>query len=126
MVPPAQAGLPGLRFTVQAPLRYDAREFLVHLYTCMCKAVLADVRLNATSLLRHIVVPLLLPRSIRPAALLRGLSGIALLILAGALAFRAAPGLARAFLAAADLGVQAWSQRSLPRWWSSAGELARP
>ena len=82
--------LPGLRLMVQAPLRYDAREFLIYQYTCLCKAVLTDVRLNPTSFVHHIVLPLLLPRSIRPGTLLRGLSGIALLAAAGILAYRAA------------------------------------
>jgi hypothetical protein len=69
--------LPGLRLAVHAPVQYDAREFLIHQYT---------------SFAHHIVVPLLLPRSIRPAALLRGLTGAALLILAGGLFWRAAVG----------------------------------
>ncbi len=85
--------LPGLRLKVQAPLRYDAREFLIHLYTCLCQAVLADVRLNPTSFVHRIVLSLLLPRSsIRPVALLRSLTGIALLVLAGGLAYRAVVG----------------------------------
>lgn len=87
-----QTELPGLRLKVQAPCRYDAREFLVHLYTCLCRAVLADVRLNPTSFFDRIVLPLFLPRSVRPAALLRGLAAIALLALAGELAFRAVAG----------------------------------
>jgi hypothetical protein len=82
-------GLPGMRFTVQAPLPYDIREFLVHQYTCLYEAVLADVRLNPTSFTDRVVFSLLAPRSVRPAALLRGLGGIALLAVAGGLAYRA-------------------------------------
>ena len=84
--------LPGLRLKVQAPCRYDAREFLVHVYTCLCRAVLADVRLNPTSFFHRIVLSLFLPRSVRPAALLRNLAAIAFFALAGDLAFRAAHG----------------------------------
>jgi len=80
--------LPGLRFTVQAPLAYDVREFLVHQYTCLCEAVLADARLNPTSFTDRVILSLIAPRSVRPAALLRGLSGVVLLALAGILAFR--------------------------------------
>lgn len=83
-----QAELPGLRFTVQAPLPYDIREFLVHQYTCLCEAVLADVRLNPTSFTDRVVLSLVAPRSLRPAALIRGLAGAALLALAGILAYR--------------------------------------
>ncbi len=86
------ARLPGLRLMIAVPLRYDAREFLIHLYTCLCRAVLADVRLNTTSFLSHTVFALFVPRSIRPAALLRGLGGLALLVVAGSLALRAAGG----------------------------------
>src|SRR5581483_10249266 len=70
----------------------DAREFLVHLYTCLCRAVLADMRLNPTSFIHRIVLSLLLPRSVRLASLLRSLAGIALLVLAGGLACRAMSG----------------------------------
>jgi hypothetical protein len=87
---PGDTKLPGLRLIVQVPLLYDAREFLIHLYTCLCRAVLADVRLNTTSLLRHTVFAVFVPRSIRPATLMRGLSSIALLVAAGILAWRAA------------------------------------
>jgi hypothetical protein len=87
-----QTELPGLRLKVQAPCRYDAREFLVHLYTCLCRTVLADVRLNPTSFFDLIVLPLFLPRSVRPAALVRGLTAVAFLGLAGDLAFRAVAG----------------------------------
>ena len=84
--------LPGLRLKVQAPCRYDAREFLVHVYTCLCRAVLADVRLNPTSFFHRIVLSLFLPQSIRPVALLRNLAAIAFFTLAGDLAFRATHG----------------------------------
>jgi hypothetical protein len=91
-IPAGVTELPGLRLTVQAPLVYDAREFLIHLYTCLCEAVLADVRLNPTSFVDRVVLSVLVPRSVRPAALLRGLTSIALFALAGSLAYRAATG----------------------------------
>ena len=84
--------LPGLRFSVRAPLRYDAREFLIYQYTCLCQAVLADVRLNPASFVHHVVIPLLLPKGVRPGTLLRAASGAVLLALSGALAYRAATG----------------------------------
>ena len=84
--------LPGLRLSVRAPLRYDAREFLIYQYTCLCQAVLADVRLNPASFVHHVVIPLLLPKGVRPGTLLRAASGAVLLALSGALAYRAATG----------------------------------
>jgi hypothetical protein len=88
--PPADTPLlPGLRLMIEVPLPHDAREFLVHLYTCLCKAVLADVRLNAGSSGRHILLGLV-TRSVRPTTLFRVLSSITLLILVFALAWRAA------------------------------------
>jgi hypothetical protein len=87
-----QTELPGLRLKVQAPCRYDAREFLVHLYTCLCRTVLADVRLNPTSFFDLIVLPLFLPRSVRPTTLARGLAAIGFLAVAGDLAFHAVAG----------------------------------
>ena len=90
--PADQTELPGLRLKVQAPCRYDAREFLVHLYTCLCRAVLADVRLNPTSFLHRVVLSLFLPKSVRPAALVRALAGTAFFTLAAELAFRAVAG----------------------------------
>ena len=62
------------------------------MYTCLCRAVLADVRLNPTSFFHRIVLSLFLPRSVRPAALLRNLAAIAFFALAGDLAFRATHG----------------------------------
>ena len=70
---------------VDAPLRFDAREFLIHQYTCLCKAVLADVRFNPTTLAQHVLGPILQPGSVRPRALLGTLGGAALLILAAGL-----------------------------------------
>ncbi len=77
--------LPGLRLMVEAPLRFDAREFLIHQYTCLCKAVLADVRFNPTTLAQHVLGPILQPGSVRPRALLGVLSAVALFILAAGL-----------------------------------------
>jgi hypothetical protein len=87
-----QTKLAGLRIQVQAPCRYGAREFLIHLYTCLCQAVLADVRLNPTSFLHRIVLSLFLPRTVRPVMLLRILAAIAFFAVAGDLAFRATAG----------------------------------
>ncbi|MFG1997542.1 hypothetical protein ACGFNU_00150 [Spirillospora sp. NPDC048911] len=42
-------GMPGLRFVIKAPVRYDAREFLIHLYSRLCETVLADPRLKPWS-----------------------------------------------------------------------------
>jgi hypothetical protein len=81
--------LPGLRLMVEAPLRFNSRDFLVHQYTCLCRAVLADVRFNPTSLRHAALGPILLPRSIRPTALLGALSGVLLALLAAVLAYRA-------------------------------------
>ena len=36
--------LPALGIYVTAPVEYDARDFLVHLYITLCKTVLADDR----------------------------------------------------------------------------------
>jgi hypothetical protein len=79
--------LPGLRLMVEAPLRFDAREFLIHLYASLCKAVLADVRFNPTTLGEHMRGPILRPGSIRPGALLGALTGAALFILAAGLLY---------------------------------------
>lgn len=84
--------LPGLRLMVEAPLLYDAREFLVHMYTCLCRAVLTQAELNATPLRRAMFIALLGRRSVRPAALLRTLGGICLLIAAAGLVYRAVTG----------------------------------
>jgi hypothetical protein len=81
--------LPGLRFTVQAPLRYNAMEFLIHQYTCLCETVLADQRLNPTSFLHRFVISVFVPRSIRVGALLRALTGIALAGITVELLYRA-------------------------------------
>lgn len=90
--PPRDDPLPGLRLLVQAPLRFDARDFLIHLYTCLCKAVLTDARLNPRSLVHHVLGPLLMPRTVSLGSLVRALSGIALLIVSGGLAYRAVSG----------------------------------
>jgi hypothetical protein len=120
------ARLPGLRLMIQVPLPYDAREFLIHLYTCLCKAVLADTRLNATSSGRHAVLAFLVPRSIRPAALLRGLSGIALLVLAGAWPAGRSPADGRYHPGRSKHGRRSEQPpRSSPRWRLSAGGPAR-
>ena len=91
-IPPDGTELPGLRLKVRAPLRYDARDFLVHLYACLCEAVLVDSRLNPTSFVDRVLLSVLVPRSIRLVTLLRGLTGIVLFALAGSLAYHAASG----------------------------------
>jgi hypothetical protein len=37
---------PGLRLAISAPLRYRSRDFLIHLYSCLCDAVIRDPRFN--------------------------------------------------------------------------------
>lgn len=83
--------LPGMRVMVQAPLRFDAREFLIHQYTCLCRAVLADVRFNPTTFARQVLVPLV-PGRIRPTALLGAISGAVLFAGCGVLAYLASGG----------------------------------
>ena len=39
--------LPMLGLYVTAPVEYDPRDFLIHLYTCLCQAVLEDDRLTS-------------------------------------------------------------------------------
>jgi hypothetical protein len=80
-----QPFLPGMRVMIQAPLPFDAREYLIHQYACLCEAVLADVRFNPTTLVEHALGPILRPGLGRPRALLGGLTGVALLVLAGGL-----------------------------------------
>ncbi len=41
-------GMPGLRFVIKAPVRYDARDFLIHLSSRLCETILADHRLVPT------------------------------------------------------------------------------
>jgi hypothetical protein len=86
--PRREAPLPGLRIVVDAPLQFEAREFLIHLYTCLCKAVLADAWFTTGPPSRHVRGPVLRPRSVRPAAL----AGFAFLVLTAALAYLAAGG----------------------------------
>ena len=74
---------------VEAPIRFDAREFLIHLYTCLCKAVLADSRFSTDSPADRVLGPILRPRQIRPAALVGSLSSIAFLVLSASLAYQA-------------------------------------
>jgi hypothetical protein len=67
--------LPGLRIMVRAPLRFEAREFLIHQYTCLCRAVLADVRFNPTTLTRQLLLPFTPGGRVRLGTLLGALSG---------------------------------------------------
>lgn len=81
--------LRGMRLVVNAPLRFDAREFLIYLYTCLCRAVLGDVRFNTASVTDRVLGTILLPRTIRPAALAGSLSGLVFLALSAGLAYQA-------------------------------------
>jgi hypothetical protein len=84
---PDDTRLAGLRVLIHAPLRFDAREYLVHQYACLCRAVLADVRFNPTTLLDHLLGPVLFPRPLRLSRLLGVLSGIALACAFGVLVY---------------------------------------
>jgi hypothetical protein len=84
--------LPGLRLMVQAPLRFEAREFLIHQYSCLCEAVLADVRFNATTLGRQLLLPFTPGGRLRLAALVGTLSGAIFFSACAFLAFLAAHG----------------------------------
>jgi len=77
--------LPGMRVMIQAPLPFDVREYLIHQYACLCEAVLADVRFNPATLFQRVLGPILRPGLARPRALLGGLAGVALLVVAGGL-----------------------------------------
>jgi hypothetical protein len=83
--------LRGLRIVVDAPMRFDAREFLIYLYSCLCRAVLTDVRFN-TSLPGRLLGPVLLPRSARLSDVAGALGGIGFLALAFSLAYEAVGG----------------------------------
>jgi hypothetical protein len=86
--PPAGERIPGLRIMVQAPLVFDAKEFLVHQYICLCRAVLADVRFNPTKLGQHVFAPFLFLRPPRLGTVI----GVLMLIASGVLCWRAAAG----------------------------------
>jgi hypothetical protein len=81
--------LPGLRVMVEAPLRFDARDFLIHLYTCLCRTVLTDVRFNTATLTDQVLGTVLVPRRIRLTALFGSLSALLLLALSAGLARQA-------------------------------------
>ncbi len=55
----------GLRLVVHAPLRFDAREFVIHLYSTLCNAVLADPWFNKPSFGGNVVGSILLADSTR-------------------------------------------------------------
>lgn len=104
--------LRGMRLVVNAPLRFDAREFLIYLYTCLCRAVLSDVRFNTASITDRVLGTILLPRTIRPAALAGSLSGLVFLVLSGGLAYQAYGG---------TWPVPTWHD---PRGWEVLGAVA--
>lgn len=83
--------LPGMRIMVQAPIKFDAREFLIHQYTCLCRTVQADVRFNPTTLRRQLVA-LVTPNRIRFGALFGVLSGVIFLAVSALLSYRADTG----------------------------------
>jgi hypothetical protein len=72
----------GLRLLVHAPLRFDAREFVIHLYTSLCDAVLADPWFNKPSFGGNVIGPILLADSGRLTTVLGGLCVIVLLLAA--------------------------------------------
>jgi hypothetical protein len=86
------APLRGLRFVVGAPLRFDARDFLIYLYTCLCRTVLTDVRFTTMASRRRLLNAFLIPRRIQPRTLLASLAGLGLLLLLIGLAYQAAIG----------------------------------
>jgi hypothetical protein len=83
--------LPGLRIMVRAPLRFEPRDFLIHQYTCLCRAVLADVRFNPTTLARQLVLPFT-PGRVPLRAVLGTLSGVVFLAGCAVLGYLAAGG----------------------------------
>jgi hypothetical protein len=86
------APLRGLRVVVDAPLRFDARDFLIYLYTCLCRTVLTDVRFTMMASREHLLTAFLLPRRIQPRAMLASLAGIGLLLLLIGLVYQATIG----------------------------------
>ena len=76
-----QPRLRGLRFVVDAPMRFDTRDFIVHLYTCLCHKVLTDVRFLTSVPEGRIVRAVLLPHTVRPRALLATLAAAGLLVI---------------------------------------------
>jgi hypothetical protein len=84
--------LRGLRLVVDAPLRFDARDFLIYLYTCLCRTVLTDVRFSAMASKGQLLNALLLPRRIQPRAMLASLAGLGLLLLLIGLLYQATIG----------------------------------
>ena len=79
--------LRGLRLVVHAPLRFEPREFVVHLYSCLCEAVLADPRFNKPSFGGNVLGPILLADSGRLTAVLGGLLAGVFLVAAAALGY---------------------------------------
>jgi hypothetical protein len=93
-----KGGTPGLSavtdIVVDAPLRFDAKEFLIYMYTCLCKAVLADVRfttrkISTKTLTGRLLGSILLPRAIGLRALAGSLVGICFGFLAVGLGWEA-------------------------------------
>jgi hypothetical protein len=82
-----QHPLPGLRLVVHAPLRFEPREFVVHLYSCLCEAVLADPWFNKPSFGGNVLGPILLADSGRLTAVLGGLLACVFLVAAAALGY---------------------------------------
>jgi hypothetical protein len=79
----------GLRLVVHAPLRFDAREFVIHLYTCLCDAVLADPWVNQPSFGGSVIGPILLGDSSWVAPMLAGLCVIVFVLAAVVLGYYA-------------------------------------
>lgn len=86
------APLRGLRFVVDAPQAFDARDFLIYLYTCLCRRVITDARFTMSASRGHLLSRVLLPRRTQPRAVVASLAGVGFLLLAAGLAYQAAVG----------------------------------
>jgi hypothetical protein len=106
--------LRGLRLVVHAPLRFEARDFVVHLYSCLCEAVLADPWFNKPSFGGNVLGPILLADSGRLPAVLGGLCSIVFLIAAAALGY---------FADSHSWWAPHWFAHDGGDWWAWAGAV---
>jgi hypothetical protein len=104
--------LPGLRLVVHAPLRFEPREFVVHLYSCLCEAVLADPWFNKPSFGGNVLGPILLADSGRLTAVLGGLLAGVFLVAAAALGY---------FADSHGWWAPHWFMHDGGDWWAWAG-----
>ena len=84
--------LRGLRFVIDAPQKFDPRDFLIYLYTHLCRTVLTDVRFATAASRGRLLDTVLLSRRIRVGALLPALTGLVFLALAAGLAYQSVVG----------------------------------